>query len=279
MSLKICVLGSGSGGNCTAIWTNKTGLFIDAGGLDPNEIEKSLQKRNVSIRNFKGIIVTHGHSDHIGGTTEEISRKYEIPIYAHKKTISAARKRFNDIGYLENRQLIRYFSHRTLRIGDLRVRPFPVPHSGSGNPGEPFGFCIFYKNYSKILKIGFITDLGSVPVRIINCLRGCKAIIIETNHDEVLVKNGSRFNKGWLLSPEGHLSNFDAGKAILKLINCSGAGQKLCHIFLAHISRDHNTPRRALRQIKESIGKQYIKNLKFNLTYQNWPSRVVQIEN
>ena len=78
MGLKICVLGSGSKGNCTCIWSNKTALLIDV-GLSLGRIEKCLSIFGIQPSSVS-ILLTHTHSDHISGL-EKFVKKYGNEVY------------------------------------------------------------------------------------------------------------------------------------------------------------------------------------------------------
>ena len=74
MSVRVCVLGSGSGGNCTAVWTRDTVLLIDAGKLAARYIRDSLAKAGLGLPDVTGVLITHCHTDHIGDTTYRLCR-------------------------------------------------------------------------------------------------------------------------------------------------------------------------------------------------------------
>ena len=64
--MKFIVLGSGSTGNAILITTEKTRVLIDA-GLSAREITRRLALVGLEPSQLDGIVITHEHSDHVGG--------------------------------------------------------------------------------------------------------------------------------------------------------------------------------------------------------------------
>lgn len=67
--------------NCSLYWDKETleGVIIDP-GADGKKIVSAIEK--IGFRP-QGVLLTHGHSDHIGGVREVIE-KFKIPLYANK---------------------------------------------------------------------------------------------------------------------------------------------------------------------------------------------------
>ena len=61
-----CSLYSGSSGNSLFVESKNTKILIDA-GVSCKKIEQALQDINVDPSTLDGILVTHEHSDHVGG--------------------------------------------------------------------------------------------------------------------------------------------------------------------------------------------------------------------
>ncbi len=268
MKVNICVLGSGSSGNCTVIWTKKEALLIDCGRLGEAYIVKQLIKLKISPDSLAGILITHGHGDHFDPTVVKIAKHFQTPVYIHEATYQAVRERYRSTKVLDQRCLIKHHTEESFSIGEYFIEPFKIYHS-QGYVGEPFGFAIINNS----IKIGYLTDSGRIDENIVKALSGSKAAIIEANHEEQLVIHGYRdeYNKQWILSDFGHLSN----KAAAELISRIGQPEnQLKYVFLAHISEDHNTIDEALAQVGDSVANERIKLLP---TYHHKPSSVVII--
>ena len=85
--LNFCSLYSGSSGNCLYIESNESKILVDA-GMSCKKICEGLASINSSIEKIDAILVTHEHSDHVQ-SIGNISKKYNIPIYANLETWNA----------------------------------------------------------------------------------------------------------------------------------------------------------------------------------------------
>src|SRR4051812_34182514 len=63
MSLQLCILASGSSGNCSVIRTPNGVLLIDA-GIGPRTCAKRLDGTGALLPDVRAIILTHLDSDH-----------------------------------------------------------------------------------------------------------------------------------------------------------------------------------------------------------------------
>ena len=99
-------------------------------------------------------------------------------------------------------------------------------------------------------RIGVATDLG-IPTQLARQqLRGCQLVILEANHDEMLLQSSPR---PWALkqrirSHQGHLSNMAAAEMLVDI-----AGDTLQKVFLAHLSRECNDLGLALRTVRRHL--------------------------
>lgn len=75
------------GTNCFILYNSETkeGIIIDP-AASPNIIDDSVKKLGLTI---KGIFLTHGHFDHIGGA-EELKKLYGVEVYAHEQEVELA---------------------------------------------------------------------------------------------------------------------------------------------------------------------------------------------
>jgi phosphoribosyl 1,2-cyclic phosphodiesterase len=223
MRLKLCVLASGSSGNCTFIGTEKTRILIDA-GLSARKTAERLAEIGERIEEINAICVSHEHGDHIAGI-RVLQKNHGMPVYANAGT-------FEGLGGGITGS--RFTTGSPFSIGEFSIHPFPVPHDAA----DPVGFVFSAGAWS----VGVATDIGMVTSALRERLRKCHAVVIEANHDEVLLHEADR---PWSLKQrirgnQGHLSNRAAAALMAEI-----AGEGLQHLFLAHLSADCNSPQHA----------------------------------
>jgi ribonuclease J len=77
---------------------------------------------------IRGLILTHGHEDHIGGIPYFV-RKLNVPIYATHFTLGLIELKLEEHRLLANQQLITITSDSELHLGKIGVSFFKVSHS------------------------------------------------------------------------------------------------------------------------------------------------------
>jgi phosphoribosyl 1,2-cyclic phosphodiesterase len=267
--LKVCVLRSSSSGNCTAIWTARSGILIDCAGIGLKEIEKDLRGIELDPSRINGIVITHGHEDHVCKNTFKIAGHYRIPIYIHRDTYQAVKERYCAKNYQFK---IMHHTENPFIINELKIIPFKTFHGG-GYAGKPFGFCIEYKHKNSCRKVGFLTDTSKVTDSMIRMLYDCTCLIIECNHDTELAQERSPNQSTW----REHLNNEAAAEALIKIKNGSTDRVALKHVFLAHISERHNKPGTLVGRISKGIRKENITDCDLMLTYREKRTQVKEI--
>ena len=134
-----------------------------------------------------------------------------------------------------DRALILPYTEKVEIISGVQVTAIRTSHDCAGS----IGFLI----ESAGCRLGYLTDLGVIPESTMALLFGCDCIVIESNHDEEMLRCGRYpvYLKRRILSDHGHLSNADSSAAIARFAE---HGTK--HFFLAHLSRENNRPSLAL---------------------------------
>lgn len=232
--MKTASLGSGSRGNATIVSHSNTYIMIDC-GFSTIEIEKRLQRLNIEARALSAILVTHEHGDHVRGVGP-LSRKYNIPVYMTHGTRKA-----KDFGVLP--KLIEIDVENEIEIGDLQVKPFPVPHDAE----EPCQFVVTEGDK----ELGILTDTGMITPHIKKCLERCDALLLEANHDEELLATGQypESLKQRVASNYGHLSNKQSAK-FLELIDPS----RYQFLVAMHVSEKNNSSDLVRMEFSNAIG-------------------------
>jgi len=235
---------SGSSGNCIYIEIDGTNILVDA-GVSAKQISKSLSALGKSLSDIDAVFVTHGHSDHIKGLGI-LAKNYRLPIYA---TLGAAKETyyhfFNkeeyECAYAVRERMLTVKPGYEYEVKNVFITPFLTPHDSA----ESAGFVIGNAENKKA--IGIATDVGHINEQLVKSLCGCNTVIIESNHDVQMVKDGPYppFLKERVLSDYGHLSNADCSKLV------SFLGDNGCKtVALFHISKDNNTPELAYNSCK-----------------------------
>lgn len=237
--MKICLLASGSKGNAILIETGRTRLLVDA-GLSAREIRRRLALVGVAAESLTALLVTHEHTDHVRGLGPLV-RQLDLPVYLQTDLA----RRLPDVGKTE--RVREFAAGEDFVIEDLSIRPFAVTHDALA----PVGFTL----NGAAGKVGIATDLGVVTRLVTDCLRGCRALVVETNHDQVMLRDGPY---PWQLkqrvrSSHGHLSN-DAGGALLQELLWTG----LETVFLGHLSETNNRPELALAAAQDALAGQNV---------------------
>ena len=84
-----------------------------------------LKERSADI---VGLVVTHGHEDHLGGVTH-LLREFEVPLYGSELTMGLAQHKVKE-ARLENRTSFQVLSDGDrLRLGPFDVEVLPITHS------------------------------------------------------------------------------------------------------------------------------------------------------
>jgi phosphoribosyl 1,2-cyclic phosphodiesterase len=233
--VKFSVLGSGSKGNSIFVESGSTAILVD-GGFSGREIAERLSRIDRDISCLKAVFVTHEHHDHISGVGV-VSRRCRVPVFANQGTYRGAGKR-----------LTKLFKQSEFETGEavdfdgLQVRSFAISH----DTADPVGFVI---DDGKS-RLGICTDTG-IPTRLISRrMAQCDALVVEFNHDPVMLKNGPypQSLKQRVNSSQGHLSNSD-GAGLLDSVIHDGLRQ----VVLAHLSETNNLPEIAYREAEKVV--------------------------
>ena len=245
MAVSVTVLASGSAGNCTVVSSSRTRLLVDA-GLSCKELLRRMLLCGQDPHTIDAILVTHEHSDHVGGL-RVLAKRLKVPIYITGETYQAYQKFARDCSgkrvSLERGELFR--SGHAFEIGDITVKPFTIPHDAV----DPVGFTF----RSGGIKIGVCTDLGYMPASVRDHLRGCHVLMIESNHDLEMLRGGPYpwSVKQRVMSQVGHLSNGALAEFLIG--DYDGSAEFL---ILAHLSEKNNHPEIARMTAERALGEQ-----------------------
>ncbi|MEK7647988.1 MAG: ribonuclease J [Patescibacteria group bacterium] len=123
------------GRNCTLIEYKNDIIFVDMGLQFPDEDMPGIDYiiPNVSYvkgkeKNVRGVIITHGHYDHIGGIPHIVPEMGNPPVYGLPLTLAIIKKRQEDFGGYEL-NLRSVTLEETLQLGHFRIEFFHVNHN------------------------------------------------------------------------------------------------------------------------------------------------------
>lgn len=220
--MKVTMLCSGSTGNCCVVEDLNTKIVIDCGSTK-TYLMNTMNELQMNKDTFDGIIITHGHTDHI---SQANSFKH-LPMYATFP-----------VKNIDN-EIIE--THETFHIGELQITSLPMSHDFE----KTVGFQIVGSE-----TLLYITDTGYVNEKLFDDIANPDYIVMESNHGpDMLMKTNRPFlTKQRILSDEGHLSNEGCAEILKKVI-----GPKTKDIILAHISREANTPELAYEVNYEAL--------------------------
>ncbi len=224
MALRFRILASGSGGNATLVDAGGTRLLVDA-GLGPRILSDRIRSAGVDPASLTAVVLTHEHNDHIRGAARFCER-WRVPIAGTRGTYMAS-----DLGAetIPGYEVLEPGVPR--QLGSLEVSGVPVPHDAAG----PVAYVISWDGWS----LGLDTDLGHVSQPLADAFRGCDAVILESNYDPAMLRDGPYPwpLKERILAPTGHLSNSETSRFLGREL-----GESCRTVVLAHLSQNNNHP-------------------------------------
>ena len=236
--MTVWTLASSSSGNCTIVSHGDTHLLIDA-GVSLRRIREGIKSLGLTPDDLTGVLVTHEHSDHIGGI-EMLIKYHKTPVFASCGSgygiccaLPAADPFVNC-----------FEAGISFELGDITVSSFRTPHDAIESVG--------YRLAAGGKTLVYATDLGSLTDEVLEAASSADIAIIESNHDKEMLKNGPYppYLKRRILSARGHLSNNDSGKLAAKL---TSSGTRI--VQLAHLSCENNTPGLAWDTVSEALSR------------------------
>ena len=237
--LRFRSLGSGSSGNATLVearsGTDVTRILVDC-GLGIRTLERRLAIAGLAMGELDAVFITHEHSDHIG-CAHALALRQRIPVWMSHGTWTAR-------GSQDYDGLLNIASHAAvIDVGALQIHPFAVPHDAR----EPLQLTCTDGDR----RLGVLTDLGHVPVNVLQSLDGCHALLLECNHEPDLLAASAYppFLKRRVGGDHGHLANAQAA-AVLQSLRHDQLGQ----VVAAHLSRKNNHPDLARNALAGALG-------------------------
>ena len=253
--MKVCVLSSGSKGNCTYVETNNHKILIDI-GTSSLYIEKTLKSIGVNPEDIDTVLVTHAHIDHVAGI-KVFSKKYNPLVYISEKILKESNIKIENIS-----------SEEEINIdSDIKIKSIRLSHDVE----DIKGYIIEEENSSMV----YITDTGYINESNFEYIKNKNVYVFESNHDVEKLMNNPKYphhTKIRILSDKGHLSNKDSAYYLSRLI-----GDNTKYVILAHISEQNNTENLALETLKETLDRKNIDFSNIIIARQNEMTELIEL--
>ncbi len=237
VTARLYPLFSSSKGNCTYVGSKESGILIDC-GVSFRRLCMAFEINGLSLNAVKGVFITHEHGDHTSGL-KMLTKKTGVPVFAQSYTLDllCSGDYINPRSYYEEIKL-------SITAGDMEIECFSTPHDTK----ESCGYKITFRD-GKTCAV--CTDLGHVTETVEKKLLGTDAVLLESNYDIEMLRNGSYpyYLKTRIFSRNGHLSNSDCTKFAAKLVR-----NGTTRLVLGHLSQENNTPAIAEETAESGLG-------------------------
>lgn len=229
------ILGSGSRGNAIAVAAEGAVLLVDA-GFSARELERRLATAELDPRAVVGIALTHEHGDHAAGAIRFAQRTGCVVLASPGtwRRVSSGRPAV---------------PHLPLGArGEAEAGPFRIAACATSHDAvEPLALAIRLPGGPSV---GVAYDLGRPTQGVRYLLRGHHALVLEANHDELLLRTSGYppVVQQRIAGAGGHLSNRDAAELLQEVVH-AGLG----HVVLAHLSERCNSEAAARAAIEPAL--------------------------
>lgn len=219
--MKIWSLGSGSKGNAILLEHGDSRLLVDA-GFAPRTLAQRLQAIGVAPASISDCVITHEHRDHCKGAAAAAA-KWGWRLHATPGTVAGC-------AGLPAEGVSTFAAGETLSVAGMTVQTLASPHDANES-------VVLVVTSRSGVRVGLAYDLGHVPERVAVALEGLDMLVLESNHDEGMLRTGPypASVRARIASGTGHLSNRAAAESAGRAVNAN-----LAHVLLAHISEKCN---------------------------------------
>lgn len=230
---EMCVLASGSRGNCTAVRLprgedGKSRLLLIDAGLSLRRTRALLEARGHGLEDVVGVLFTHFDHDHCQAPVVR-ALESRATIWAHRRHRGRAQR----AGLLTHRSAVFEDGEAFCPAPGMEVKALLASH-------DALGVALFRLEFSCGGALGHMTDAGRATERVVEHLRGVHTLAIESNYCPEMQRASSRpeYLKRRIMGGSGHLSNEQCAEAVGRI----GPRER---VVLLHLSEECNTADRA----------------------------------
>ena len=248
---------SGSSGNMAYLGTPRGGILIDAGIREPVKYHRKkknperqdvptldqafdeLERNGISRDMIKGVLLTHAHQDHMRCLYPAVNRCH-CSVYSTMGVMGQLLQRCRISGRIRDHH-VPIFKEIPFRVLDMEITAFETSHDV-----KSVGFSIEYEGERFVVA----TDMGLITPRAEHYMSQATYLMIESNYDRHMLDTGRypEMLKDRVRGPMGHLDNEVAAQFVRE--QCR---EGLKHVFLCHLSKDNNTPDKALAAMRAAL--------------------------
>lgn len=220
-------IGTGSSGNCYALYDNGGKILLLDLGLARKEILRGI---DFNVSDVVGAVVSHVHTDHSKAVKD--FENMGIPVFSHKDM------EIDFEGEHEERKHIRYgsFDINVFSLTDMCGKFMHTNNDGSECPC--YGFLIEHEDMGKML---YITDTELVKWR----FSGINHILISCNYQKKYISDSAKRNHVL----RGHME-LETVKDFVK----ANKSNDLKTVILCHLSQDSANPEECLSEVQKVVG-------------------------
>ena len=232
---RLFALGSGSRGNCFAVQHGPATLLLDA-GFSAREIERRAEAVGLGLDEVVGIVLTHEHGDHTAGAPR-LAQRLGVPVLSSAGTWARLHRRMPAVCYTPLQLM------GEVTVGPFRILACLTSHDAT----EPVALAVLTPDGARV---GLAYDLGRATTAVRYLLREANALVVEANHDEILLRASSypASVRQRIAGSGGHLSNRAAADLIREIIH-----PDLGLVVLAHLSEHCNSADHARAMVEPAL--------------------------
>lgn len=262
--MKICILASGSKGNCVYVEDENYKILIDI-GISFKQLRLKLSQIDVDVNEINAVFITHEHTDHVMGL-RTFSNNIDCDFYLTEGTFSNLKNNIHETLSKKNFKIIK--GSDEIKLNNLNIIAIPTHHDAK----EPVGFRINYFEKSVV----YITDTGYFDIMFYPLIENATMYIFESNYDPAILYESNRplRLKKRVAGDLGHMSNEDSA---INLANVIGENTKI--IVHAHISLECNNEHSIVETFRRILFERNkdVSNIRFTCASQFEISEVFEI--